>query len=209
MWLPTWFSAFDVVVFAAEFAALVAAWLATSPVLGPFDAGSGASEAAGSGLPSRVVPIRMTCETGTPFSFDISFAISAIPEPMPGCDESSCGDTDEGIAPLNTVPILTAIRLLKSRTSLYPGISGTIHISLVIAMPPVCPDCWSVASAVILRMDSDADKPATGLVVPVLVTVTLNFICGGGVALAGCGVGACCGCAWAFFTASSIAAFIS
>src|SRR5580693_13398 len=105
------------------------------------------------------------------------------------------------MVPLNMLPILSAIRLLKSRTSLYPGISGTIHISLVMAIPPVCPDCWSLASADIFRIDSDADKPATGLVAPVLVTVTLNFSSGGGVVLAGCGGGACCGCAWAFFTA--------
>ena len=91
------------------------------------------------------------------------------------------------MAPLNMLPILAAIRLLKSRTSLYPGISGTIHISLVMAILPVCPDCWSLASADIFRIDSAADKPATCLVAPVFVTVTLNFISGGRALLVGCG----------------------
>src|ERR1700686_5326106 len=117
MWLPTLFSAFDVAVFAAEFAALVAAWLAMAPAFGPFDGGRGASEAAGSGLPSAVVPMRMICDTGTPFNFDISFAMSPIPENMPGCAASICGDIKEGIAPLNIVFILRALRVLKSRTS--------------------------------------------------------------------------------------------
>ena len=48
---------------------------ATSPALGiggfASDGGSGASEAAGRGFPSVVIPIRMTCRTGVPFSLDI------------------------------------------------------------------------------------------------------------------------------------------
>src|SRR5450756_547036 len=66
----------------------VALCLATSPALGiagPFDAGKGASEAAGRGSPFAVDPMRITCITGTPLSFDISFTISAMPSAEPGC----------------------------------------------------------------------------------------------------------------------------
>src|SRR5690349_22826428 len=54
----------------------VAVCCATSPadgIAGLFDAGSGASEAAGNGSPLAVVPIRITCKIGTPFSLLVSF----------------------------------------------------------------------------------------------------------------------------------------
>ena len=60
----------------------------------------------------------MICDTGTPLSFAISFAMSDIPVNMPGCAESIFGDIMECIVPLIIVPILSAMRRLKSRTSL-------------------------------------------------------------------------------------------
>ena len=51
-----------------------------------------------------------------PFSFDISFTMSAIPAPMPGCDAIICGGTSDRRDPPKTSPIFSAIRRLKSRT---------------------------------------------------------------------------------------------
>ncbi len=81
---------------------------ATSPALGiagPVGGGGkGASEAAGNGVLSVVIPIRITCKTGVPFNLDISSVISAIPLPAPWYWASMAGL----IALLNTVPIFTA-----------------------------------------------------------------------------------------------------
>jgi hypothetical protein len=56
----------------------VALCLATSPapgIAGSFDLSKGASEAAGRASPFAVEPRRITCITGTPPIFDISFVI--------------------------------------------------------------------------------------------------------------------------------------
>jgi hypothetical protein len=68
---------------------------------------------------------------------------------------------------------------------------------LVIANEPVWPDFWSVASMVIVRIDSFALSPATSLVVAVLRTFTVNFTSTFCASLPG---GGCCGCfaCWAF-----------
>ncbi len=52
-------------------------------------AGSGASEAAGNGWPSMVVPMRMTCMMGTPLIFCISLAMSVSAWPAAGSERAS------------------------------------------------------------------------------------------------------------------------
>src|SRR5512142_1876734 len=103
--LATLFSAVADASFAAASAALLAACPAIDPAVGVFDGGSGASDAAGSGLPSVVEPMRITCDTGTPFSFCISFAISDMPVNISGCACSVDGDIMDLIGALEIVPI--------------------------------------------------------------------------------------------------------
>ena len=78
---------------------------------------------------------------------------------MPG-SAGLCGQPGQLVALASTATSF-AIRSLKARNSSTPGISGTIHISLVAAMPPLAfVPSFAFASMVMVRRASFAVRPS-------------------------------------------------